>query len=59
MQQNTNLTESEMERQTIPTDTAEIPKLSPWDEFLLELKFVGFALAILGLILGINYLQSR
>jgi hypothetical protein len=59
MRQSTNPTEIGTKKKTIPTDTAEIPKPSPREEFLRELKLFGFALAILVLILGINYLQSR
>jgi hypothetical protein len=64
MRQSTNLPEREMVKPTIPTDTAEIPKPSPRDQFLLELKLTGFILTVLsviwlGVMWGLYYFQSH
>lgn len=59
MLENTNTCEDEMEKQTILADTAELSKHSRWDDFFLTLKLVAVASAILGAILGIDYLLGR
>jgi hypothetical protein len=59
MRQSTNSPESETEKQTIPTDTADLPKPSAWDVCLLELQLVGLFLVVLFVLWGIHYLQNR
>ena len=48
----------EMEKPWVPEDAAELSTHSRWDDFLLTLKLLGIALAILSAIWGITYFQS-
>jgi hypothetical protein len=58
MLENTNPFDDEIEKQAISGDTAEFSGRSRWDDFFLTLKLVGIALAILGAIWGIEFLQK-
>jgi hypothetical protein len=58
MLENTNPFDAEIEKQPIWGDTAEFSGRSRWNDFFLTLKLVGIALAILGAIWGIEFLQK-
>ena len=58
MLENTNPFDDEMEKQTVPEGAIESSTHSRWDDFLLTLKLLGIALAILSAIWGITYFQS-
>jgi hypothetical protein len=46
------------EKQLIPSDTAELPKPSRWEEFVLTLKLMGFAAVVLALIWAIEVFKN-
>jgi hypothetical protein len=48
----------ETKKHLIPSDTAELPKASPWEEFLFTLKLMGIAAVVLGLIWAIEAFKN-
>lgn len=59
MLESTNPIDDEIEKQATSGDTAEFSGRSRWNDFFLTLKLVGIALAILGAIWGIEFLQKN
>jgi hypothetical protein len=58
MEQNNLDSKREAEKQLIPSNTAELPKASRWEEFALTLKLMGFAGLVLGLIWAIEVFKN-
>ena len=58
MEQNNIDSQPEAKQHLIPSDTAELPKPSRWEEFVYTLKLMGFAAIVFGLIWAIEAFKN-